>query len=153
MIAMAALSGGTGTYTLPQVVDIFTTAYTSFRAAKIESKLSLNNENPEGTVKPYELKSAISTYFNRYVVIHTGNWGCGAFGGNRPLMAVLQCAAAKSAGIDKLVYHTFNKEGTDGYNAGVKELGVLEERYKATKELLEACVNNSKFVWGESDGN
>jgi Poly (ADP-ribose) glycohydrolase (PARG) len=39
------------------------------------------------------------------VAVHTGYWGCGAFGGNRVLMALLQVLAAGSAGLDQLVFH------------------------------------------------
>lgn len=88
MIAMAALSGGSGSYTWEQVVDTYTTAYTSFKAAQVESKMAVNDEDPAGPIIPY-------------VVVHTGNWGCGAFGGSRPLMALLQCLAARSAGISE----------------------------------------------------
>jgi hypothetical protein len=53
MIAMAALCGGSGDYSWGQVVDTYTTAYTSFKAAHTESVLAVNNEDPEGMVNPY----------------------------------------------------------------------------------------------------
>jgi len=146
MIAMASLSGGSGTYTWEQIVDLYTTAYTAFKAAQVESRMSCNNEAAMGPVIPY-------------VVIHTGNWGCGAFGGNRPLMAILQLLAAKSAGINKLVYHTFNKEGTEGYATGKKIFdSLIEKKIEETeetfrvKDILEACTRLD-FQWGHSDGN
>lgn len=62
MIAMAALSGGSGSYNWGQVVDTYTTAYTAFRAAVIESELAVNNEKL-GNVTPYDscLPSLITT--------------------------------------------------------------------------------------------
>jgi len=136
MIAMAALAGGYGAYSMRDIVDSYTTAYTSFLAAKVES-----NTDKKGDPISKEKK----------VVIHTGNWGTGAFGGNRALMAIIQMLAAWQAGIHKLVYHTFNKEGTQGYNEGKQILNELGNIRK-TEELLVA-LKNKKFQWGQSDGN
>lgn len=46
------------------------------------------------------------------VVVHTGNWGTGAFGGNKVLMACIQMYAARVAGLDELVFHTFEPSAT-----------------------------------------
>jgi len=139
LIAMAALGGGHGEYTLPQIVDTFTTAYTSFLAAKLESQLAVNGES-----FPFKQKAK--------VIVHTGNWGTGAFGGNKALMTALQLAAAQMAGVDKLVYHTFNKEGTDGYKAGYNLLMKEFSKSMPTEEFLKA-LEAKKFRWGVSDGN
>jgi len=139
LIAMAALGYGNGSYTFEQIVDIYTTAYTSFNAARIESVLSANNGNVTGDKKPK-------------VVIHTGNWGTGAFGGNKQLMAIIQLAAAWQARVDKLVYHTFDGSGTQGYQQGLK---ILETEFKdnmTTEEFLKKLVGRG-FQWGVSDGN
>jgi len=137
MIAMAALSGGYGAYSLRDIVDSYTTAYTSFLAAKVES-----NTDRKGEPLKHEKK----------VIIHTGNWGTGAFGGNKALMAIVQMAAAWQAGIHKLVYHTFDKDGTHGYNEGknilLNELGNIRK----TEQFLDA-LKHKKFQWGMSDGN
>lgn len=60
LIAMEAPKGYRGDYTMNQILDIFTTAYTSFSAARIESYLA------NGSITPK-------------VIIHTGNWGTGFF--------------------------------------------------------------------------
>ena len=39
--------------------------------------------------------------------IATGNWGCGAFGGNAQLKSMVQWAAASCAGTPMLHYYTF----------------------------------------------
>ena len=40
------------------------------------------------------------------VIIHSGNWGSGAYGGNKELMSLFQMLAAYFAGVDALVYHS-----------------------------------------------
>ena len=50
--------------------------------------------------------SSDSTPCGRSAAIATGNWGCGAFGGDPSLKALLQLMAASEAGRD-LVYFTF----------------------------------------------
>ena len=49
----------------PSVEEVFATAYTGFRAARAESGAGFE------------------------VVVHTGHWGTGAYGGDRVLMALL----------------------------------------------------------------
>ena len=56
--------------------------------------------------------------------IATGNWGCGAFGGNKELKAIQQLIAASAAG-RKLAYFTF---GDDELASGLRK---LYERFTA----------------------
>jgi len=42
---------------------------------------------------------------NVKTVIHTGNWGTGAFGNNLDVISRIQLAAAKIANVDELVYY------------------------------------------------
>ena len=67
-------------------------------------------------------------------VIHTGWWGCGAFGGNQELMALLQLLAAEWAGVDEVVFHT----GTDGEAALASAREVIAELPEdiATEDLV-----------------
>jgi hypothetical protein len=85
ILAMEAPANGWGRYTEAQIHYILTTAYTGFAAAVVESQHLLG---PEVSV-----------------VIHTGYWGCGAYGGNRVLMPLLQMVAAVMTGVDALVFH------------------------------------------------
>ncbi|EPS57489.1 hypothetical protein M569_17327, partial [Genlisea aurea] len=52
--------------------------------------------------------------------VATGNWGCGAFGGDPQLKAMIQWMAASESSRPSVAYHTL----------GVKELGRLEEVVK-----------------------
>jgi Poly (ADP-ribose) glycohydrolase (PARG) len=74
LIAIEAPSFGKGAYTREQLEFILATAFTGFAAAVRESRR-------EGGSEPA-------------VVVHTGFWGCGAYGGNRVVMALLQILAA-----------------------------------------------------------
>jgi len=73
---------------------------------------------------------------------------------NRKLMAILQLAAAWLAGIDHLVYHTFDRAGTKGYQDGKQ---ILQEKFLDKPPITaEEFVNElfaMEFQWGVSDGN
>jgi hypothetical protein len=140
LIAMEAPSYGSGAYTATQIDYILRTAYTGFRAARIESS------------QPIE---TIQTEVSPDVVIHTGFWGCGAYGGNRILMALVQILAARLAEIDRLVFHTFDQAGS---NALAAAEGMLERVWPTGNDPrdargLIAGVQALGFQWGMSDGN
>ena len=65
----------------------------------------------------------------------TGNWGCGAFGGDLQLKALLQLIAASVAGRPSLVYFTF---GDDTFAA---RLQALNERLRALECTVGMLVN------------
>jgi len=132
IIAMEASSWGTGSYTLEQITDVFQTAYTGFSAAKAESQASAG--------------AGIKT------IIHTGNWGTGAYGGNKVLMAYLQFLSAAAAKIDALVFHSPADDSCrkayqlfeESISSGQSEINIAK--------LLQELVDK-RFQWGESDGN
>jgi hypothetical protein len=135
ILAMEAPTGGHGVYTLAQIRDVLVTAYTGFTAARVESQRA-----SEGAV----------------TVVHTGNWGTGAYGGNKALMALLQVLAARLAGVDRLVFHTHTAEGTAALREGEATLARLwlagEDGAVAVGPLL-AALEAMRFPWGVSDGN
>ena len=134
LIAMAAPSGGSGVYTREEIEHILTTAYTAFAAAVFESDEASNADAK--------------------TVIHTGYWGCGAFGGNRVLMALLQLLAARLAGVYRLVFHTFDAAGLEDFKRARKVLEQEAPHAHATrlKDLLTQ-IQKVHFKWGTSDGN
>jgi hypothetical protein len=134
LIAMAAPSYGRGAYRADEIERILVTAYTAFRAAVLESDRSLGPGRP--------------------VVVHTGFWGCGAFGGNRILMTALQTAAAGLAGVDRTVFHTGDPSG-DGVLGEAKRLlgsGGAGGPALPVGELIRR-VHVAGLEWGTSDGN
>jgi hypothetical protein len=134
LIAMAAPAGGHGRYRADEIELVLATAFTGFGAAVLESRRQHGAD-----VR---------------VAVHTGYWGCGAFGGNRVLMASLQVLAARMAGLDRLVFHM----GAPGGR------GPLDEALRLTREDLGADsagttgeliarIDSIGFKWGVSDGN
>jgi len=126
LIAMAAPTGA-GTYTRTQIEHVVTTAYTAFRAAIEESNVP--------------------------VEVCTGFWGCGAFGGNRELMTLLQILAARLAGVARLRFYVFDDAGRANFDAGLRGLdGVLRTSDEPLPQVLDR-IADLDYRWGASDGN
>jgi hypothetical protein len=134
ILAMSALPGGSGAYSEEEIRWTLATAYSGFRAARVESQLAA-----EGAA----------------VVIHTGHWGTGAFGGNKVLMTMLQALAARLAGVDRLVYHTFDATGSEAAEEGMRRVEEAVKRAGAGMRVEEVvrAVRGMGFQWGASDGN
>eukprot|EP01083_Nonionella_stella_P078776 215781_1 len=72
----------------------------------------------------------------RSVVLHTGNWGCGAFGGNVELHFILQTVAAVAAGVDEMYFHSVDDKG-------------MVQAVTAQSVLLNEILPNSKDKKGK----
>jgi Poly (ADP-ribose) glycohydrolase (PARG) len=123
LIAIAAPVGG-GAYTRKQIEYASSAAYTGFAAAVEESS---------------RLWPGVP------VEVRTGFWGCGAFGGNRELMTMLQLFAARLAGVARLRFYAFDDAGRADYERGVRamtEVGVAD----VDRMLARG------YVWGRSNG-
>jgi hypothetical protein len=134
LIAMAAPPGGYGRYGADEIESVLTTAFTGFRAAVLESRRERGRATP--------------------VAVHTGYWGCGAFGGNRVLMALLQVLAADLAGLDQLVFHVGDPRGRVPLAEALRliEVGLGTDLDLSTRELINR-IEMIGFEWGVSDGN
>jgi hypothetical protein len=136
IIAMAAPSGGHDEYTPFEIGFIFRTALTAFAAARQESQRAGG--------------PACGTR------IHTGFWGCGAFGGDRTMMIALQALAARVAGLEQLVLHTGDQAGIEDARRGIEAADGFTAGREAQPVGLEALVTHFKRLglrWGYSDGN
>jgi hypothetical protein len=133
LLAISAPPGGAGRYTEAEIRDILVTATTGFRAARIEAELALAAPS---------------------VVVSTGHWGTGAFGGDRVLMAALQAVAARLAGIDRLAYHTVDAGGSEAYREGQRVVARLlpPGATPPVADVVRALLEMG-FAWGVSDGN
>jgi hypothetical protein len=134
-IAMAAPGYGRGEYSRDDLLRVFATTFTAFSAA---NQVSVSNA---GVHQP--------------TAIHTGFWGCGAFGGNRQLMVALQIIAAKAAKIDHLIFHVGARDGMPDAQRGIDTAEILESRCGpacSLDDLLRQFMEFG-FKWGVSDGN
>jgi hypothetical protein len=132
ILAMEAPAGGYGPYKRGTILDVLTSCYAGYLAIRADTFSSLNGQpHPK-------------------VSIHTGHWGCGAYGGNKDLMAILQIAAAHLAGVNEVVYHTFGlKESVERGKI------VLDEFLNKTLTIHEFIdeLEAKGYKWGVSDGN
>ena len=90
---------------------------------------------------------AVSAQSSGKVVIHSGNWGCGAFCGNPELMYLAQMYAASVCGIDELVLHDTKPEVEDS----IQELKRMRDGMKLS-DVVENLYSKG-YEWKESDGN
>ncbi|MDB5341539.1 MAG: Poly (ADP-ribose) glycohydrolase [Planctomycetaceae bacterium] len=132
ILAIAALPDNSGEYTRDQILYTLQTAVTGFSAAGIESE---------------RLQPAVTE-----IQIHTGHWGCGAFGGNRVLMALLQILAAKLIDVNKLVFYYGDASGLAPVQEAIQLLDKLLLTSNSLSGLLSEIVNQ-RFRWGVGDGN
>lgn len=134
IVAMAAPTGS-GEYTESDIAAIFATAATAFAAAHSESD---------------RLRGGASQ-----TIIHSGFWGCGAFGGNRRVMIALQILAARASGIDCLVLHAGDSAGAEEARWGLDVAEMVASRCGpqcSFDTLVGRCVMLG-YRWGVSDGN
>lgn len=129
IIAVAAPRGA-GTYDAATIGKILQTAFTAFGAARAQSPGSAS------------------------VTIHSGFWGCGAFGGNRTVMIALQALAAGMAGVERMVFHAVDQAGLQTCDLALKLAGEIMGAGSRveTRKVVESMAAR-KFPWGQSDGN
>ncbi len=82
------------------------------------------------------------------VCIHTGNWGCGVFGGNFELCYMAQLLAASIANINEIVFHMADKEVFDKV---CKEFYSLQDM-DSFDEVVDYLVSRN-YLWNTCDGN
>ena len=131
ILAIVAPYGGRGRYQREQIGLAIGTAYSGFRAAVLESR---RTAGPDAQV-----------------AIHSGFWGCGAFGGNRVMMTLLQVLAADMAGVARLVFHVGDPGGRTSVERALALAPDLATATSATE--LIARVEALGLAWGVSDGN
>jgi hypothetical protein len=130
LIAIAA-PVGRGEYTRPQIDRVVATAWTGFAAAVAESARLWPGAPCE---------------------VRTGFWGCGAFGGNRELMTMLQLLAARLAGVTRVTFYAFDDAGRADFEAGARALDtVLAGSVPELATLLER-IADLDYAWGVGNG-
>jgi Poly (ADP-ribose) glycohydrolase (PARG), Macro domain fold len=131
IIAICAPYGGHGRYHREEIDLALSTAYSGFRAAVLESE---RQAGPDALV-----------------AIHSGFWGCGAFGGNRVMMTLVQVLAADMAGVTRLALHVGDPSGRTTVKVALALASDLATASSASE--LTARMEALGLVWGVSDGN
>jgi hypothetical protein len=131
ILALAAPEGGSGEYRRDEMDLIVRAAYSGFWAARQESE----------RLVPMHSRTTI----------HTGFWGCGAFGGDRTLMTILQSVAADLAGVDTVFWAVDNPGAALAENAR-QQYERIRNDTPAVSSLLDLLAEQG-FRWGVSDGN
>lgn len=134
IVAIAAPIGH-GRYQRGDLRYALTAALTGLSAARTETRRALG-------------ESATTT-------IHTGFWGCGAFGGNRELMLAVQLLAARAAGVDAVGWYLGDRAGaaTLPRGRGVVDAAVSALGTRVALDDLVAHLERLGYEWGVSDGN
>ena len=91
--------------------------------------------------KAYVGFNLINLYGNNIEkTIATGNWGCGAFGGNHELKFIQQWIAASFAGVKRLDYYTFSHNKMQN---AITFYESVKNKYQKADNLYRAIVNNN----------
>ena len=124
IIALAALSPQRGAYTSDQVRGLLQTAYTGFRTLVLRSER---------------------------VTLHTGYWGCGAFGGNKGLVAAVQLLAAGAAGIERVEFWW----GQTELDRSALEHAIAVQQHLSGASVEEAIAKlvAAGYRWGVANEN
>ena len=127
ILAIEAPAYGEGRYRADEIAFVLQTAWAGFAAAR-----AADDGGP--------------------VVIHSGYWGCGAYGGNRVLMVLLQCLAADAAGVGRLVLHagSEDREALEGV-AAAESIRAGAGESAGTDDAIRRMVDMG-FRWGVGNG-
>ncbi|ORX88894.1 hypothetical protein K493DRAFT_341000 [Basidiobolus meristosporus CBS 931.73] len=158
-ISMASPPEGHNAYDIETIRTALTTAYCSFAAARYQSYQKCGytpdyDDFPEEDANPS----------NRpYIIIHTGAWGAGRRGGNRVLMHLIQMLAARLAGVDRIVFHSCQKENTEAFLEAERLYDTVWSRFVSTPSenvessdessdsIVDIIVSLKEFLWQNSD--
>lgn len=133
ILAIQAPEPGSGLYKASDIRQILITAYSGFVAAIEEGKLQ---------------KGA-----NSSTLIHSGFWGCGAYGGNRTLMLLLQMLAAHLSGVQAIQFHIGRSSSKTHHDEALALYEQIASNPDTTVGSTIAWLEERGFTWGVSDGN
>jgi hypothetical protein len=126
ILAITAIRAKDGAYASEQIEELYHTAYVGFRAVALTST-------------------------HAGATLHTGHWGCGAFGGNKGLVAAVQILAAGAAGIEHLVYwYGHTTMDRTAVEHGLEMASFLEG--KGVDEAI-GLLASAGYEWGDANEN
>jgi hypothetical protein len=122
LIAIEAPNNGEGVYTKEQIKYALRACYTAFKAAKIMAEKTYLMNLGRDQKQDYTNHDVLRTN------IHTGWWGCGAYGNNRQMMIITQIIGALWANIDTIRFHTENDNYQEDINSALEKVKALKSR-------------------------
>ena len=126
IIAIAAPSGGAGEYIKPDIEYLLQTILSGFGAAA-------NKTAEDG---------------RQSIAIHTGRWGCGAFGNNEELIHLAQIIGAAATGISRIVFHCITPEALEE----AKRKYDMLPRWSSFDDAVQFLLSQN-YCWNSPDGN
>jgi len=128
ILAIEAPADGEGKYSGEEIEHILVTATSGYRAARLAS----------------------AALGRARTVIHTGFWGCGAYGGDHEIMSILQLLGASLAGVEELVFYSVDPGGAEVFARAKSWVEALPPgtAVAAVVERLEA----QGYPWGDGNG-
>ena len=133
IVAIEAPACGSGRYERDEIEAILSTAVCGFRAAKLETRHLTQGRAGDARV-----------------VLHTGWWGCGAYGGDKELMALLQLLASELAEVDELVFYSVDEDGSQTLREARRKYTALPK--DAAADDLVSAIWALRYEWGFSNG-
>jgi hypothetical protein len=141
IVAIAAPSPSYGLYNEFQIYQAFLTAYTGYRALVVVCQNSSSSTTTTGTTSAAAADA----------VLHTGHWGCGAFGGNKGLMAAIQILAAGTAGVKRIhFWYGFTEMDQTAVQHGINVAAALHG--KLLRDVIDLLVA-AEYSWGVASEN
>ncbi|MFT5679792.1 MAG: hypothetical protein ACI8RZ_000697 [Myxococcota bacterium] len=127
----APVPTGGDRYTSMEIEHALLTAYSGFRAAVLTTREA-------GEVQ---------------TVVHTGRWGCGAYGGDPTLMVAVQLIAASLAGVDALIVSTGRAPTSLVADLHARLSGDFALGSGRSMGDVRKALRRLDARWGVSDGN
>ncbi len=129
--SMSAFGYMSGLYTPDQVNTYLRTAVKTFAMCVWQSTSGLNTNQ---------------------TIIHTGNWGCGAFGNDLTMMTMVQYAAACLVGVNQIYFHAFDSKSAEVTRAALMKFDLeLEKRLHMTADSIQSFLLSLERSWGSSN--
>eukprot|EP01083_Nonionella_stella_P054730 144464_1 len=160
VICIASVMGCQRKYKRAQIDKLLKTAYTGFNGAVCESAY----QELKGKTKRKRRKSCNDTNEEKTdtqqkeIIVHTGNWGCGAFGGNIEVHCMIQVIACVAAGVDRMVYHAVDQnsktKAVHGCKVLLKELcpKCKDKKGRLKTKLFISELLKRGYKWGTPNG-
>ena len=112
----------------------------------------IQKNDPDGIIEIEDIKRDILKAYSGFMLVHceknekeeeksisTGNWGCGAFGGDHELKFFQQWVSASFAGIQRIDYYTF---GSKEMEYIIENLDKIKKKYTKAYKLYEILTKN-----------